>query len=476
MALLEGFFSHVQTRPRAPCLQEGERCLDYQTTARRVGGVVRALKALKLPPGQPIAVALPKGIDAVCAALGILAAGHSYLPLDGKAPPARQQWIAQDAQAAAVIGRGKATFELPWLNIERIEPADLPRIDSVPETLAAILYTSGSTGTPKGVALSHRAIYAFSAWASRLVDLGPQDRIAAIAPLHFDLSTFDLFAVLTAGACLEFMPAGLTIAPSRLSEWLTERRITGFYTVPSLLAFWAWKGNLAATPLPALRFLLFAGEIFPTPRLRQLVEILPQVDCYNLYGPTETNVCCYWPVERARLVEDQPIPIGRPACGDELRLDPASGELLVRGPTLFSGYWRQGCLQPAPMRAGWYPTGDRVGQNKRGEYVFLGRLDRMLKVAGHRVEPAEIEAALLSLPEVAECAVVGLDEAEGVRPAAALVLAPDASLAAVRRALATKLPPYMLPSRFVLLPALPRLSNGKPDLQAVERLVNQGGK
>ncbi len=470
MSLLAGFFTQAETRPRAPCLREGGRCLDYRQTARRVGGMARAIRTLRLPPDRPIAVALPKGIDATCAVLGILASGHSYLPLDMKAPPARRGWILEDAQAGAVIGRGDATIDLPWLDMEQIEPADFPGVDLIPDALAAILYTSGSTGSPKGVALSHRAIRAFSDWAKRLVELHPEDRIAAIAPLHFDLSTFDLFSVLAAGACLEFVPEGLTAAPSRLTGWLADRRITGLYTVPSLLAFWALKGNLAATPLPALRFLLFAGEVFPTPSLRRLAELLPQVDCHNLYGPTETNVCCHWWVDRARLADDRPIPIGRPACGDELHIDPASGELHVRGPTLLSGYWRRGRLQPALTAHGWYATGDRVKLNEHGEYVFLGRLDRMLKVAGHRVEPAEVEAVLLGLPGVAECAVVGVDDPEGTRPAAALVLTPAASIPAVRQALKERLPPYMLPGRFLPLPALPRLSNGKPDLEAIKQI------
>ncbi|GAB4362206.1 MAG: D-alanine--poly(phosphoribitol) ligase [Methylohalobius crimeensis] len=470
MSLLRDFLIQVETRPHAPCLREGEHDLNYGQTARRAGGIARALKGLHLDPGSPVALALPRGLDAACAVLGILAAGHPYLPLDMKAPPTRRHWIVQDARAVAVIGRKEeGATDRPWLDMDTIESADLPAVDLNPEILAAILYTSGSTGTPKGVALSQRAIHAFSDWARQLLNLSPSDRIAAIAPLHFDLSTFDLFSTLAAGACLDFLPDGLTAAPSRLTGWLADRRISGFYTVPSLLSFWVWKGNLAAAPPPALRFLLFAGEVFPTPRLRRMTELLAEVDCYNLYGPTETNVCCHWRVRRERLADDHPIPIGRPACGDELRLDHASGELQVRGPTLLSGYWREGRLHSALTADGWYATGDRAEQNRDGDYVWLGRLDRMLKVAGHRVEPAEIETVLSNLPGVAECAVVGIDDPDGTRPAAALVLAPDASLAAIRHALREKFPPYMLPGRFLTLPALPRLSNGKPDLMVIQQ-------
>ncbi len=470
--LLQGFLQQLATRPQSPCLVEGERRLSYQEVARRAGGIARQLQALTLPRERPIAVALPRGIDATCAVLGILASGRCYLPLDPKAPDKRRQWIVADAKAAAVIGRDPlGDLSVPWIEIDSISPAPLDPVPQDVEALAGVLYTSGSTGTPKGVALSHRAIFAFSNWAKTLVDLNPDDRIAAIAPLHFDLSTFDLFSALSAGAVVDFLPEGLTMAPSRLSTWLAERTVTGFYTVPSLLAFWVWKGNLSAIRLSGLRFLLFAGEPFPTVRLRQMAKTLLHVQLHNLYGPTETNVCCHWKVRQERLIDDQAIPIGHPACGDRLQIDPASGELWVRGPTLSSGYWQQGKLHSHLNDQGWYPTGDRVSLNGQGEYVYLGRLDRMLKVSGHRVEPAEIEAALQTLPQVVECAVVGIEDWDSTRPAAALVLQEELSLHRIRGHLKRMLPPYMLPARILTMANLPRLSNGKPDLTSIQKLL-----
>jgi acyl-coenzyme A synthetase/AMP-(fatty) acid ligase len=338
-------------------------------------------------------------------------------------------------------------------------------------SLAAILYTSGSTGQPRGVALSHGAVACFAEWAADLVAIQSNDRVASSTPFFFDLSTFDLYAVLGRGASLHFVPSSLSLSPSRLSAWLKEQAISGWYTVPSLLAFLAYKGNLAQTALESLRFLFFAGEVFPSPALIDLAANLPRTELYNFFGPTETNVCSYWLVDRERLAANQPIPIGLPATGYELRVDDATGELWVRGSGLASGYWSQGRLQPFLNEDGWYATGDRVSLID-GEYRFHGRLGRMLKCSGYRVEPAEIEATVNAMAGVRGCAVVGVDDpASGQRPALALALESQVTVGDIRKALARQLPSYMQPIRCIELDELPRLPNGKLDYQSVRALL-----
>lgn len=472
--LLQPFLRQCRERPAAPALVEGGEAVSYAELLARSQAVAAALQKAGVRPGGRVAVHLDRGAAAVAALFGALLAGACHVPLDLKNPPARLAFIVGDAQVSAVLGSGPAPAWLGrglWLDIGACPAAKPAPVHSEAGALAAVLYTSGSTGLPRGVALSHGAVAAFAQWAGDLVGLGGADRVASSAPFFFDLSTFDLYAALGRGACLFFVPPALALAPARLSAWLKGQAISGWYTVPSLLAFLAYKGNLAQTPLDALRFLLFAGEVFPTPALLSLAQSLPGAALHNFFGPTETNVCCHWPVDRARLDPARPIPIGLPAAGDQLRVDRETGELWVRGPTLASGYWERGGLRPFLDGAGWYATGDRVSLGG-GEYHFHGRLGRMLKCSGHRVEPAEIEASVGRLPGVRGCAVVGVDDpAAGQRPALAVALEPPATAAGIRRALARQLPPHMQPARWLVVDDLPRLPNGKLDYRRVSAML-----
>ncbi|MDD5033366.1 MAG: amino acid adenylation domain-containing protein [Methylococcaceae bacterium] len=473
--LLEPFMRQCRCRPEAPALRENGLRLSYGELLARSQFIAAALQGLGFMPGQRVAIHLDRGVQAVAAVFGVLLAGGCYVPLDLKNPPARLAFIIKDAEVSTVLGLGADPDWLEgvaWLDVERLPSKEFATVEVRSTDLAVILYTSGSTGCPKGVALSHGAVAAFAEWAADLLGLAGGEPIASSAPFFFDLSTFDLYSVLGRGACLHFVPSGLTLSPSRLSAWLQEQAIAGWYTVPTLLAFLAYKGNLAQTPLADLRFLIFAGEVFPSPALVDLAESLSATRLYNFFGPTETNVCCHWPVDRQCLDPSQAIPIGWPAAGCELHVHEENGELWVRGPGLASGYWSGGRLQEILNREGWYPTGDRVSRNERGEYLFHGRLGRMLKCSGYRVEPAEIEAALHALPGVKGCVVVGLnDPTAGQRPALVLALEPGLDLGEVRQFLQRRLPAYMQPCRWQLVEELPRLPNGKTDYQAINSLL-----
>lgn len=472
--LLESFLQQCHARPEATALAEGDIRLSYGELLQRAKNLAAALQARNVQSDQPIAIHLDKGIDATIALFGVLLAGACYVPLDLKNPATRLAFIIEDAKVNAVLGAGKCPAWLDqrlWLDIENLSQTKPKIIEIAAESLAAILYTSGSTGQPRGVALSHRAILAFSQWAADLVKLQHGDRIASTAPFFFDLSTFDLYGVLGSGASLHFVPPMLTMAPARLSAWLQQNEITGWYTVPSLLAFLAYKGSLAETPLNELRFLFFAGEVFPTPALMALAAALPDTALYNFFGPTETNVCCYWPVAPEHLIADEPIPIGQAAAGCNLHIDEETGELWVQGPTLASGYWTQGELRPFLNEKAWYATSDRVSQ-QNGLTHFHGRLGRMLKCSGYRVEPAEIEVLVNAMPGVIECAVIGIDDpTAGQRPALAVVLEEGTTIADIRKALHSQLPPYMQPSRYQVLGKLPRLANGKLDYLQMKTLL-----
>lgn len=475
MNIVTSFFQQCVLTPEHCAFTEENQSCSYLDFKLRIEKIATFLQTQSVQ-NQCIAIAIDRGTHAASAIYGILSAGAIYLPLDIKNPAFRLNFIIHDAQPKFIIGLGAAPDWLneteKWLNLETLLPSKTQHFKITPvnpTALAAILYTSGSTGTPKGVALSHQALHNFAYWAQETFTINQQDRIASLAPFHFDLSIFDLFTSLASGASVYFLPAKLILSPSRMTAWLEEKKITSWYTVPSLLSFLALKGSLETRDLTHLRRILFAGEVFPTEHLIKLANLLPKVDLFNLYGPTETNVCCYWPVNRSLLKQDQAIPIGYAACNAQLHIAPHTSELKVHSLNNFSGYWQQGKLQTITQDC--YSTGDKVSLHD-GLYHYHGRLDRMLKCSGYRVEPAEIERCINQLEQVEQSAVIGLkDITSGQRPAAVIILKNNANLGDAIKPLRQILAPYMQPCKFIVVEKMPVLSNGKIDYLAIEKLL-----
>jgi len=217
-----------------------------------------------------------------------------------------------------------------------------------------------------------------------------------------------------------------------------------------------------------MKRILFAGEVFPLPSLSKLTEALPNIDFYNLFGPTETNVCTYWQVDRERLSTLSSLPIGAAACESKLKVD-ESGELLVRGPCIMSGYWKNSDVEHTDYQ--WYHTGDRVSYNDRGELLYHGRMDRMLKSSGYRIEPAEIESVINRFAQIENSVVIGESDPISGNRLVAVVVGNDVDINSMRTHLKQNLAAYMQPYRFVQLSAMPLLSNGKVDYQAVKGLI-----
>jgi acyl-coenzyme A synthetase/AMP-(fatty) acid ligase len=291
---------------------------------------------------------------------------------------------------------------------------------------------------------------------------------------------FDLFAAARAGATVVLVPPTASVFPVTLARFIEERAITVWYSVPSALTALALRGGLQGGDLARLRTVLFAGEVFPTKHLRRLMDLLPHAEFFNLYGPTETNVCTYYAVAPLPPEQEEPIPIGRAIDGVEVFVvtdagTPAppgeAGELVVRGPTVMQGYWNdrarsERVLRPVPPDGARpaYWTGDLVRERADGELEFLGRRDAQIKSRGHRIELGDIEAALHAHPDVVECAVVPVPDD--------LVTNRIKAFVAGRRELrntelagfcATRVPRYMVPDVFEFREALPKTSTGKID-------------
>jgi len=349
--------------------------------------------------------------------------------------------------------------------------------DDEGDTLAYILYTSGSTGTPKGVCISHRNALAFVEWAVEACGITADDRLSNHAPLTFDLSVLDVYGAFARAASVHLVPRTLSYSPAGLARFLVQQAITVWYSVPSALVLMADVGGLHQLDLTGLRAVLFAGEPYPVQHLRRLREQLPHALMMNLYGPTETNVCTAHTVA-ATLPADQEraVPIGSAVSGDEVwaqRPDGRqagvgeTGQLMVHGPTVMLGYWGREPQGPV------YATGDNVRVLADGVFDYLGRLDQMVKVRGHRIELGDIEAALGSHPEVDRAAVVAVGSGLATRLVAFVLVEPggEVALMPAKAWLADRLPPYMTVDEVRPVPSLPRTANGKVDRTRLREAV-----
>jgi amino acid adenylation domain-containing protein len=346
------------------------------------------------------------------------------------------------------------------------------------------------------VTITHGNVIAFVEWATRYFGTAPSDRISGHPPLHFDLSTFDIYGTWAAGAQLHLVPPEASLLPHRLAEFIRSSELTQWFSVPSILTYMAKFDAVAHGDFPALERLLWCGEVLPTPILRHWMERLPSVAFTNLYGPTEATIASsYHTLSRRPATDTESVPIGVACAGEELlvlddALRPAAagetGDLFIAGAGLSPGYWRdpektRGAFLPDPRapESGRriYRTGDRACVGEDGLVTFLGRADSQIKSRGYRIEPGEIEAVLNSLDGLREVAVVGVQTEgfEGVAIACAYVLAPGAEWdpgrlrAEVRRVL----PSYMVPARWMALEGLPKNVNGKIDRPRIRDLFAQ---
>lgn len=502
--------------PQHEAVRVGSHSLSYQELAERSNQLAHTLIGQGVGRGDRVGIYLNKSLESVVSVYGIMKAGAAYVPLDPFAPVARLSYVIRDCGIRHLLTNGEKTDPLQQLGAEPIglthvigvptlnTPAlqtltwdevyqaplrSQPNLALTEQDLAYILYTSGSTGVPKGIMHTHRSGLSFAEWATAEYGLRREDRLSNHAPLHFDLSTFDLFAGAIAGATLVVIPEAYTKLPASLAKLMADERISVWYSVPFALIQLLTHGKLGTRDLSALRWVLFAGEPFPTKHLRQVMAQIPHARWSNLYGPTETNVCTYYHVPTLPDGSDEPLPIGRP-CGnvedlvvnaDDQPVTPGEvGELLIRGGVVMRGYWGQ----PDKTRRGFfrrpvfdqfedvfYRTGDLVQLLSDGNYKYLGRKDRQIKTRGYRVELDEIEVVLLAHVGVEEAAVYPVPDGAGSNLIEAAVIpkaGAEVSAAQLVEHLAQRLPPYAIPAKLNLTADFPRTSTGKIDRRELQ--------
>ena len=524
----------AQEVPDATAVRSRSQQLSYRELDRLTDGLAAMLQARGLKRGDRVGIYVPKSLASVVSIYSILKAGGVYVPFDPDAPPDRLSYIAKDCDVRILLTCSQKTKRvdeiiskdspvttvvlvdcdqdgekpIPWtpqnskvsaIGWDKALSNGPPSADvggSEADT-AYILYTSGSTGVPKGVMISHRNSLAFVEWAAECIGLKSGDVVACHAPLHFDISTFSIFSACRAGASTLMIPERAATFPAELSKMIEAERVTVWYSVPSVLTLMILYGDLPARDLSNLRAVVFAGEVFPVKFLRQLMSVIPHARFLNWYGPTETNVCTSYEVT-GLLPDSASLPIGKASSGDEvfaltnegntMMVPGETGELYVRGPTVMQGYWNdpqktQAVLVKDPLNPTSEEkvvrTGDFVGIDQDGNYLYFGRKDGMVKTRGYRVELGEIEAALYSHPEVNEVAVVPVKNELAGNLLHAFVSLHEGSPLTEDKILAycaARLPKYMVPDAVSIEAALPKTSSGKTDRVALSARVSGGVK
>jgi amino acid adenylation domain-containing protein len=512
--LQEWITLQAQRRPEAAAIVIEGRVLNYGQLDESTNRLARLLKAAGCRQGDRVCFAMPKSPTAIVAMLGILKADCIHVPIDTTCPAARVSKVLKASEPRYVLGiassaglladvitqgRLESSIHIGWMEgstneVPGLRPEftldDLESFSAEPLTYqngasaaAHILFTSGSTGDPKGVVITHANVSSFVQWATRYFGMSESDRVSCHSPLHFDLSTFDVFGAFAVGAQLHLVPPHLSLLANKLAEFIRASRLTQWFSVPSVLHYMAKFDAVNFNDFPHLRRLLWCGEVFPTPALIYWMKRLPGVRFTNLYGPTEATIASsYYTIPNCPETATQSIPIGTACEGEELMVLDSErrpvgkgevGDLYIRGAGLSPGYWRN----PEATNSAFvaygendriYRTGDLARMGEDDLVYFVGREDAQIKSRGYRIELGEIEVSLNSLEELKQCAVVAIptDGFEGSLICCAYVVAQDklpATSAEIRRKLSALLPAYMLPSHWKEFSYLPQNGNGKID-------------
>ncbi|MCA1615651.1 MAG: amino acid adenylation domain-containing protein [Acidobacteria bacterium] len=478
----ELFEAQAARTPDAAALFHGDARVSYRELNARANRLARHLRRLGVAPGVTVGLHMERSAEMIVALLAVMKAGGAYVPLDPAYPAERLRFMLEDSGARMLLTERRLAGSLPARDGVVCLDAELQAVEAesgenlaaaaTPSDLAYVIYTSGSTGEPKGVMIEHRGLCNLAEALARDFGIGPASRVLQFAAFSFDASVLEVFTALTTGAALVLAPQTSLLPGPALIELLRDHSVTNVILPPTALA------AMPDAELPALRTLVVGGEECPAEVARRWAVGRRFL---NAYGPTEITVCCTvaacdepagrlpvgLPIQNAEIYvlddDGQPVPVGVP------------GELHVGGVGLARGYLNRPGLTaekfvPHPFSrepgSRLYKTGDLARFRPDGQLELLGRRDRQVKVRGFRIEPGEVEAALVTHPDVREAAVVTREEPPGRKRLVAYTVpaggrAPEAD--ALRRHLKERLPEYMLPSAFVSLDALPLMPNGKVD-------------
>lgn len=496
---------------RSPA-REAFRCLNnalsYTELVAASNRLAHLLIEQGIRKGDRVGIFMPKCLESAVAVYGILKAGAVYVPIDPNTPTSRMRQIIADCGiqhlttipkkqkaikallSAATslqsiigteLGIDTTVRSCSWDTLQQYPSANAPARQATRQDMAYILYTSGSTGPPKGIIHTHHSGLSYAELSVLTYGIQSHDRIANHSPLHFDISTLGYLSTPFAGATTVLIPEAYTKLPASMSQLMQDEHISIWYSVPYALTQILLNGVTEQRDLKSLRWVLFAGEPFPPKHLGALMRKWSHARFSNIYGPTELNHCTHYHVP-SHFDDEVAIPIGsawdqteavvldgegRPVSGGE------TGELLIHSSTMMDGYWNRPDLNQAAFREvrdttnltkRFYRTGDLVRLQQDGNYQFLGRKDRQVKIRGHRIELDEIEFSLVSHVDVEEAAVFTIESKDGTTAICAAVTTSAKSntkAADLTAVLKQSLPWYAVPSQITISKSLPRTATGK---------------
>ena len=486
--------------PEATALRFEGRAMSYGQLNRRANQLAVHLRNLGIGPEVLVGLCMERSLEMVVALLGILKAGGAYVPIDPGYPADRRAYMIEDSHAPVLLTQASLAgalagaaarlivLDTAWKEIGRLPEEDLED-GAGPEHLAYVIYTSGSTGKPKGAMNAHQAVCNRLLWMQDEYRLTESDGVLQKTPFSFDVSVWEFFWPLMTGARLVIARPDGHRDPGYLARLIGEEGVTTLHFVPSMLRVFLEAQGMKGCG--SIRRVICSGEALPY-ELQQRFFELSVAPLYNLYGPTEAAVdvtqwACEW--ESRRRV----VPIGRPVANTQIRildkdLNPVPlglpGEIYIGGVQVGRGYWGRPDLTAErfirdPFRTGGrlYRTGDLARWLEDGAIEYLGRNDFQVKLRGFRIELGEIEAALSEHAGVGQAVVAAREDSAGETLLVAYVVEqPPMRLdtASLRDFLRSRFPEYMVPSLYVVLPALPMTPSGKVDREALPAPSDRG--
>lgn len=452
---------------------------------------------------KPVGVFLEKSVDVVISNIAAMYSCMPYMNMDIKTPIMRISNIIEQVDPVFIITNSqyepkiKEIYNGNIINVEnfdynieidnqKIQARQKMHIDTNP---LCIINTSGSTGVPKSVVLNHRSFFDFMSWSFETMPFTDNEVIGSLSPVVFDIYSFELCLMMARSSTIILIPDNLAMFPVKILQMLEKYKATFLFWVPTIMVNIANMELLNKADLSSVKLIWFAGEVFPTKQLNLWRRELPYTMFVNMYGPIEITLDCTYFIVNRDFADDEPLPIGYPCRNSDILIldddkeasNGEDGELCIRGTSLAMGYYNNSEKTNAafvqnPLNP-YYPeliyrTGDIVCKNSRGEIMFKGRKDTLIKHLGYRIELGEIEHIIVSVLKIVDNVCVMYDK---VKKEIVCVYENEyeISMADFRKKIGDALPKYMMPTRYIHTENMPRNTNGKIDRQLLKEIYIQ---